>query len=270
MIVVREWTERVRLPVVVLAVRHRGVEHLLVVPRTAWGPACRRRACPARSRISRRASSPSSTGPAYVATSATIGLPCSSSGMTGSGGARRRFPMIPTSSGASAAKSRRKRRTRGASSIGHASNPASTFGPSGWSWNSNDVTIPKLPPPPRRPQKRSGFSCSLATTNSPSAVTTSHERRLSIVRPYFRIRWPMPPPRVSPAMPVWLTIPPVTASPNTWLSRSTWSLRQPPSTRMVCASGSTRVPVIERQVDHDAVVAQGVARRRHVPRRGLP
>src|SRR5215204_3440690 len=174
----------------------------------------------------------------------TIGLPWSSSGTTGSGGARRRLPMSPISSGASATKSRRNRSTCGASSIGQASRPASTVGPSGCSWNSNEVTIPKLPPPPRRPQNSSGFSRSLATTNSPSAVTTSHDRRLSIVRPNFRMMLPMPPPRVSPATPVWLTIPPVTASPNAWLSRSTCELRQPPSTRIVPASGSTRDPVM--------------------------
>src|SRR3990172_5421112 len=40
--------------------------------------------------------------------------------------------------------------------------PASTVGPTGWRVYSHDVTIPKFPPPPRRPQKRSEFSCSLA------------------------------------------------------------------------------------------------------------
>jgi hypothetical protein len=39
--------------------------------------------------------------------------------------------------------------------------PDSTVGPTSWSSNSNDVTIPKLPPPPLRPQKRSSFSLSL-------------------------------------------------------------------------------------------------------------
>ena len=66
------------------------------------------------------------------------------------------------------------------------------------------VTTPKLPPPPRSPQKRSAFSLSEACTMEPSAVTTWHERSASIARPVLRIRWPIPPPSVSPAMPVWL------------------------------------------------------------------
>ena len=39
--------------------------------------------------------------------------------------------------------------------------------------------MPKLPPPPRRPQRSSGFSVSLARTRRPSAVTTSAATRLS-------------------------------------------------------------------------------------------
>ena len=38
---------------------------------------------------------------------------------------------------------------------------------------------PKLPPPPRSAQNESGFSVRLARTNSPPAVTTSADRRLS-------------------------------------------------------------------------------------------
>ena len=47
--------------------------------------------------------------------------------------------------------------------------------------NSNSVTTPKLPPPPRSPQNRSAFSSALARTTLPSAVTTSAESRLSQV-----------------------------------------------------------------------------------------
>jgi hypothetical protein len=60
---------------------------------------------------------------------------------------------------------------------------ASTVGPTGCSRYSNAVTTPKLPPPPRSPQNRSGSSRSLARSSSPSAVTTSAERRLSTVAP---------------------------------------------------------------------------------------
>ena len=80
--------------------------------------------------------------------------------------------------------------------------PLSTFGPTGWSWNSKLVTMPKFPPPPRSPQKRSAFSVSLARTWLPSAVTTSAESRLSTVMPYFRLSQPKPPPSVRPATPV--------------------------------------------------------------------
>ena len=91
--------------------------------------------------------------------------------------------------------------------------PASTIGPTGCRRYSNDVTMPKLPLPPRTPQNRSGFSFSLAVTSSPSAVTRSTESRLSTAAPYLRINQPIPPPRVSPETPVWLTIPPTVASP---------------------------------------------------------
>src|SRR5215210_7829874 len=77
--------------------------------------------------------------------------------------------------------------------------PANTVGPTGLSRNSNSVTIPKFPPPPRTPQKRSAFSPALALTNSPSAVTRSTPRSWSIVRPYLRSSQPIPPPRVRPA-----------------------------------------------------------------------
>jgi len=65
--------------------------------------------------------------------------------------------------------------------------PASTSGPTGCSRYSNDVTTPKLPPPPRKAQNNSLFSRSLAVRKSPFAVTTSADTRLSAELPYFRI-----------------------------------------------------------------------------------
>ena len=47
----------------------------------------------------------------------------------------------------------------------------------------------------------------------PSAVTTSAASRLSTVSPCLRMSQPMPPPKVTPPTPVWLTMPPVVASP---------------------------------------------------------
>ncbi len=93
--------------------------------------------------------------------------------------------------------------------------PAMTCGPTGWSLNSNDVTTPKFPPPPRIAQKRSGWSVSLARTSFPDAVTTSAERRLSTVSPCFRLSQPNPPPSVSPATPVVELIPVGVARPKT-------------------------------------------------------
>ena len=52
--------------------------------------------------------------------------------------------------------------------------------------NSNDVTTPKLPPPPRSAQSRSGSPSGPATTFSPAAVMTSARTRLSQVNPGAR------------------------------------------------------------------------------------
>ena len=60
--------------------------------------------------------------------------------------------------------------------------------------NSIAVTTPKLPPPPRSAQNRSG-SCSASTrTSSPSAVTSSSAVTALVCSPYLRASQPMPPP----------------------------------------------------------------------------
>ena len=46
------------------------------------------------------------------------------------------------------------------------------------------------------------------------------------------------------AIPVLETVPPVVASPNTWVSRSSSRQRTPPSARTVRRCGSTRMPFI--------------------------
>src|SRR5258707_2041995 len=86
--------------------------------------------------------------------------------------------------------------------------------PEGNPRNSNDVAIPKFPPPPRRPQKRSGFSAELAFKNLPSAVTTLTESRLSQARPCLRTSHPKPPPSVRPGTPVEEIYPPVAPKPK--------------------------------------------------------
>ncbi len=117
--------------------------------------------------------------------------------------------------------------------------PLSTCGPTGWSWNSKRVTTPKLPPPPRSPQKRSWFSFSLACTWLPSAVTTSAESRLSTVMPYLRLSQPKPPPSVRPATPVVELMPSGVARPCAWAAASKSPRVQPGSTLARRAAGST-------------------------------
>src|SRR5450432_1111561 len=66
----------------------------------------------------------------------------------------------------------------------------------------NEVTTPKLPPPPpRNAQKRSALERASQVSTRPSATTTWAERRLSHVRPNLRPSTPTPPPRVKPEMP---------------------------------------------------------------------
>ena len=60
--------------------------------------------------------------------------------------------------------------------------------------------------------------------------------------PYLRMSQPIPPPSVSPAMPVWVTMPEGTARPKTWVSRSSSPRSTPAWARAVPASGSTRMP----------------------------
>ena len=113
----------------------------------------------------------------------TAGLPRASSGTKSSGGAVISARPPHTSFGACSMKSRYARMISRACGRGNASIPPITIGPTGCRSNSNSVTAPKFPPPPFRPQKRSGFSSALARTTLPSAVTTSAERMLSQVAP---------------------------------------------------------------------------------------
>ena len=68
------------------------------------------------------------------------------------------------SSGNDAQVSRKKRSTSSARGNGWATTPPVIIGPTGWSAYSSDAAMPKLPPPPRIAQNRSGFSSALART----------------------------------------------------------------------------------------------------------
>src|SRR6266550_1649042 len=77
----------------------------------------------------------------------------------------------------------------------------------------------------------------------------STERRLSIESPSLRRRWPTPPCRVRPAIPVVETTPPGTASPKSCASRSVSPQVAPPCARTVCVEGSTWTPrICERSI----------------------
>src|SRR5262249_59108335 len=100
---------------------------------------------------------------------------------------------------------------------------AKTVGPAypartGGARNLNAVTTQKLPPPPRSAQNRSALFVSPAVTTLPSARTTSADNRLSMVRPYSRVRYPIPPPSVRPPTPVDEMKPQGTARPNGWVA----------------------------------------------------
>ena len=75
-----------------------------------------------------------------------------------------------------------------------------------------------------------------------------------MVRPWRRLRWPMPPPSVRPPTPVVPMIPLGVAMPTSCVARSTSPQVQPPPTRTVRASASMLMPRSEAQVDDDAVV----------------
>ena len=114
---------------------------------------------------------------------------------------------VQSSSGPASTSSRNRPASSSARPIGSVTVPYVTCPSSGCSRNSNEVTIPKFAPAPRMPQKSSGCSSSLARTCRPSAVTSSTDSRLSIVRPSLRCSRPIPPPSVRPATPVCETTP---------------------------------------------------------------
>ena len=190
--------------------------------------------------------------------------PSAPAGNGGAGGTCVSTSQSDTSSGASerrsrarcAARPRRRRARRRSARRGRAGRPSC-------SRYSNETTTPKLPEPPRRPQNRSGCSCADAVTSRPSAVTRSTESRLSIVRPYWRDSQPMPPPSVSPAMPVCEIWPPGTASPmRLRLAVDVAPERARLRPRRPSRSGSTQTPFMPREVEDDAAVARSSSRPR--------
>ena len=159
-------------------------------------------------------------------------------GKGGTGGTVTNAKNPLRSRGAAGMNPRYQRITSGVQSSGQKVGPAWTV-EAGCARKRNEVTTPKFPPPPRNAQNRSGFSSALARAWEPSASTTSAASRLSMVRPHFPLRYPRPPPRVSPPTPVVEMIPAGTASPNWWVAASSLPGVQPPPARTVRAAGST-------------------------------
>ena len=100
---------------------------------------------------------PSSGSPEYTAPVTMNGVLWISGGVCSLAGSVVHPMIAEISSGAVAAQSRNCRYTFSASSTGWNTPANATIGPTGWHWNVNEVTTPKLPPPPRMAQNRSGF-----------------------------------------------------------------------------------------------------------------
>ena len=153
-----------------------------------------------------------------------------------------------TSAGSVSTKSRQSAAPPAPLSRPKKNSPRWTIGPTGCSAYSNDVTTPKLPPPPRSAQKRSGFS-SLRCAHD--ARVGGHDlggdagcRRSG--RPSC-VSQPMPPPSVSPPMPVWLMKPPGVARPCCCVAASTSAQVAPPPQTARRAAGIDRRPRSSRR-----------------------
>ena len=126
--------------------------------------------------------------------------------------------------------------------------------------NSNSVTMPKLPPPPRTPQNRSAFSVALACTQLAVGGDELDREQLVDGQPVLAHD---PPDAAAERQPRHAGVGHDPAG-----HREPERLRRPVElaraarrpARAPCAPpGSTRIPFIRRQVDHDAVVADRVA-----------
>src|SRR6478752_555745 len=181
---------------------------------------------------------PSPGSPTWHKATAAAGWNCNSSGTNGAGGAVFNAASVVISSGSSASHWSYSARTSPARSPRYSTNPPSTVD-TGCAVKVNEVTTPKLPPPPRTAQNRAGCWSSSEITVAPSAVTTSTCIKLSLLYPYRRDNQPIPPPRVKPPTPVVEINPPGVANPWSPAAASRAPQVQPPPARIVRAVGST-------------------------------
>ncbi len=141
-----------------------------------------------------------------------------------------------SSRGASRRVSRRARRTGRESPV--TPRVAHTTAGSSCARKSKRVTTPKLPPPPRSAQSRSGCDASDTSRTSPPAVTSCAPTSWSAASPHARTIQPMPPPRVRPPTPTDAVSPELTPSPRSARARATLPHVAPPPTRTSVPSTS--------------------------------
>ena len=98
-------------------------------------------------------------------------------------GAAARCRFDPSASGACGAQDCQAEITRAARDHGQ-DRKNSTISPAGWVVKVNELTTPKLPPPPpRQAQNRSALELALQVLTWPSAVTICMDCTLSLVSP---------------------------------------------------------------------------------------
>ena len=192
-----------------------------------------------RARTVATSSACSSAVPNPTTTTAATCAKWNSAGTNGAGGALMHATPVLVVAPSDPRTSRVVRRACAARSCSTNNIARCTMGPTSCRRYSNSVTTPKLPPPPRSAQNRSGCSVALARTQRPSASTTCADSRLSIVSPCTRVSQPQPPPSVRPPTPVWLIVPAGTARPCSCVAASSCPNDAPPPTRARRACGST-------------------------------
>ena len=99
----------------------------------------------------------------------------------------------------------------------------------------------------------------LAVSCCPSAVTTCADNRLSQVGPCLRAIHPRPPPSVSPARPVFETLPVGVARPNSCVARSRFAEQNARLRASGAGVGIDLDGLHAGEIDHETVVAHSVA-----------
>ena len=180
-----------------------------------------------------------STRPAYASVAITTSRPWSWAPRNGSGGAGMTFAIVVSSSGAAWAAATKDSIT---SALAGRIKVPPTIVSTSLRRNWYLVATPKLPPPPRMAQNRSGCVSASTWRTSPSAVTTSAASRSSIVSPCLRTRKPTPPPSVIPPIPTDAASPNPVARPWAAAASVYSPAVSPVSAQAVRCPGSMLIP----------------------------